>query len=104
MEFNWLAPYGHLFHSDDREEFTAAYFEKLDRIGVKAAMERLEEISQTHGGRDLAVLCYEDLRKPGEWCHRKVFAEWWLRESGEVIEELETGREPKSLRRQLDLC
>ena len=84
-----------LYHLiDDRREFTAAYCQKLDRIGVAAISKRFQEISEAHGGRDLVLLCWEDIRKPGEWCHRQVFAEWWLRETGEAIVELETGAEP----------
>ena len=106
VEFNLLAPFGRLFRIDDREEFTKAYFEKMDRIGVAAISKRFQEISDQHGGKDLVLLCYENLTKPGEWCHRQVFAQWWLRETGEGIEELETGRKPSRIDfpHQLDLC
>jgi len=104
VEFNWLAPYGRLFKINDRREFTVGYFEKMDGIGVDAIRKRLQEMSDQHGGKDLVLLCYENLTKPDEWCHRQVFAEWWLRETGEVIEELETGEGPKPLPRQLDSC
>jgi len=104
VELNWLAPYGNLFRIDDRSKFTVAYFQKMDRIGAKAISKRFQEISETNGGKDLVLLCYENLTKPDEWCHRQVFAEWWLRETGEIIEELETGKGPEPVTRQLDLC
>jgi len=107
VELRKLAPYGRLFHINDREEFTTTYFEKMDRIGAGAISKWLQEISETHGGKDLVLLCYEDVRKPGEWCHRQVFAEWWRRETGEIIEELETGVAPEPLEpapRQMNLC
>ena len=65
VEFNWLAPYGRLFRIDDRGEFTVAYFQKLDRIGVAAIRKRLQEISAQHGGKDLVLLCYENLKGGG---------------------------------------
>ena len=40
-------------------------------------------------GKTLVLLCYEDLRKPDQWCHRTLFAEWWQKMTGEVINELE---------------
>jgi hypothetical protein len=106
VAFNLLAPFGRLFRIDDREEFTKAYFEKMDRIGVAAISKRFQEISDQHGGKDLVLLCYENLTKPGEWCHRQVFAQWWLRETGEIIKELETGKKPSRIDfpHQLDLC
>lgn len=39
-------------------------------------------------GKDVVLCCYEDVRKPNEWCHRLVFAEWWYEKTGEKIEEL----------------
>jgi len=106
VEFNWLAPYGKLFRINDRSKFTVAYFQKLDRIGVAAIRKRFPPIPDQHGGKDLMLLCYENLTKPGEWCHRQVFAQWWLRETGEVIVELETGKGPSRVDfpHQLDLC
>jgi hypothetical protein len=59
------------------------------------------------GGKDLVLLSYENLTKPGEWRRRKVFAEWWLRETGEVTVELVTGDEPRAsspTSPQLPLC
>ena len=38
--------------------------------------------------KKLVLLCFEDIRKPENWCHRTLFAEWWLAHTGEVIEEM----------------
>ena len=46
-------------------------------------------------GKELVLLCYEDVRVPGDWCHRTVFAEWWAEQTGELIEELYDPSEPK---------
>jgi len=40
----------------------------------------------------LVLLCWEDIRKPGEWCHRTMFAEWWAEHSGQGVLELESGQ------------
>lgn len=82
-----LAPYG-LFNRLTGEAFKKEYFERLDKIGVKIIEQALESISRKHYNKDVVLLCWEDLRK-GKTCHRRYFAEWWLKNTGETIEELE---------------
>ncbi|RJX18519.1 MAG: hypothetical protein C4570_06475 [Ammonifex sp.] len=84
-----LAPDGWMFQINDRAAFTPKFYAKLDRIGVEKIRRQLERISREHGGRDLVLLCYEDVSKPREWCHRLVFAEWWGSKTGEKVEELD---------------
>ena len=84
-----LAPWGRLFHIDDEQAFTVAYRQRLDKLGVPRIRRELQRISNEHGGRDLVLLCYENLAEPGQWCHRRVFADWWRDMTGEVIEELQ---------------
>ncbi|MDR2170525.1 MAG: hypothetical protein LBP59_10320 [Planctomycetaceae bacterium] len=38
--------------------------------------------------KPVVLLCYEDVSKVGQWCHRRMFAEWWENKTGEIIEEL----------------
>jgi hypothetical protein len=94
-----LAPDGSMMQIDDRPRFERRFFEKLDRVGVAVIHAKLEAIRRRHPGKDLVLLCYENVKAPfgeperpadppGEWCHRLCVARWWLRETGEVIEEL----------------
>ena len=53
----------------------------FERISVQ--IKKYEEL-----GKDVVLCCYEDVRQPDEWCHRLVFAEWWFKQTGEVILEL----------------
>ena len=62
-------------------------FARMNRLGVGGVQDLLEPYVEE--GKDLVLLCYEDLRKPGEWCHRQVFAEWWEKKTGVRIQELE---------------
>ena len=92
-EITDLMPFGLLNKYEKYEDFKAEYFRRLDRIGttqIRIALQRYERM-----GKDVALLCYEDVRVPGDWCHRTAFAEWWLRKTGEVIEELYDPTEPK---------
>ncbi len=83
-----LAPWG-LVRIADEEEFTRRYRARLESIGVEAIRTRFDEIHATAPGRALVLLCFEKLQAPGDWCHRRTWARWWLERTGEVIPELE---------------
>lgn len=88
-----LAPTGTLFHMNEPAEFIPAYRAHLDAKGVTRIQLALNAISKQHGNRNLVLLCFEDCRivdgRLREWCHRLVFAEWWLSWTGEEVPELE---------------
>ena len=85
-----LAPKGYMLKME-YEPYREAYFQKLEEIGtdkIIGIVQRMDERAQEEG-KTLVLLCYEDLRKPDQWCHRTLFAEWWQKMTGEVINELE---------------
>lgn len=82
-----IAPPGYLWTENNRERFTKPYFEHLERSGYKMIRQILQKYLDI--GKDVVLCCYEDVRKPNEWCHRLVFAEWWEIKTGEKIEELQ---------------
>lgn len=47
----------------------------------------LHDTSSRHGGRDIGLPCFEDVRKPDEWCHRQLIADR-LNEHGLEVREL----------------
>ena len=57
-------------------------------------MEAMAEVE----GKDLVLLCYEDVRNLEDWCHRTMFAQWYCEHTGEIIEELEDPNPPKGKR------
>ena len=91
-----LAPKGFMLKME-YEPYREAYFQKLEDIGVDkiiGIVQRLEARASDED-KDLVLRCFEDIRKPDQWCHRTLFAEWWLAHTGEVIEELEEDEPPK---------
>jgi hypothetical protein len=80
-----IAPTWDMVKLTDQEVYRKLYFEKLDTVGVDNIRESFESISSE---KPLVLLCYENISKPGQWCHRTMFAEWWKEKTGEVIEEL----------------
>lgn len=88
-----LAPTGKLFSINVKSLFATLYIERLNNIGLESIRRELEGISEENGGKDLVLLCFEDVHKPGEWCHRQIFAKWWEEETGERVDELPPGIE-----------
>jgi hypothetical protein len=81
-----LAPYG-LMKVTDPGIFIPRYRAALEKAGVETIARQLVEI-EANGTGPPVVCCYEDVRKPNEWCHRQVFAKWWHEKTGQRAEEL----------------
>ena len=91
-----LAPKGYMLNMDI-ENFIEAYYGKLEGIGTEriiSMVNKLDERARSEG-KELVLLCFEDVRVEGEWCHRTVFAQWWAEKVGEIIEELPDPTPPK---------
>jgi len=84
-----LAPTREMFRKGEAE-FAAAYTALLvERGGVEHLHHRFASVAAEAGTDALVLACFEDLRTPGLWCHRRVFAEWWEMHTGEVVAELD---------------
>ena len=97
-----LAPKGAMLHLP-YDQYKTAYMAKLDAIGrdrIICMVQRMEERADEEC-KDLVLLCFEDIRKPEEWCHRRLFAEWWMNNTGEIIDELEDPTPPKMAAQQI---
>ena len=71
-----------------REEFKKLYISKLESIGEQKIKSLLREIGNRANGRDVVLLCYEDVRDPSQHCHRTTLAEWISEKYGLKVEEL----------------
>lgn len=91
-----LAPKGYMLNMD-LEKFIPAYYDKLANIGEQRIIDMVTKLDSKARaeGKELVLLCYEDVRIPEDWCHRTVFAKWWAKKVGEVIEELPDPNPPK---------
>jgi hypothetical protein len=71
----------------DQVGFKREYFKLLSRHGSEKILQSLRAVEEK--GKSVVLLCFEDVRKgDNDWCHRIMFAEWWLQQTGEVIKEL----------------
>ena len=76
--------------SMEKARYKNAYYAKLDAAGEQKVINyvrNLEKRAEAEG-KKLALLCFEDIRNPEDWCHRRMFAEWWQEHTGEAIEEI----------------
>jgi uncharacterized protein YeaO (DUF488 family) len=67
--------------------FETLYTKHLDdqAADIIDALRRLEsELAPV----ELVLACFEALKKPGQFCHRRMFAAWWKSKTGETIPEL----------------
>jgi Protein of unknown function, DUF488 len=94
LHWTRVAPYG-LFRpgqrSEDRlspEEFAVKYLARLDKHEAQI-LEELDTFRRDYDGTDVYLLCYEDLRQPGVFCHRRMLAEWLQPRLQETIPDLE---------------
>jgi hypothetical protein len=83
-----LAPVG-LREIEDRDEFERGYVERLERFGVERTRTILRGFADAYEAPGCVLLCFENLDKPGEWCHRRMFAAWWEAQTGQAVPELE---------------
>ncbi len=80
-----LAP-NELLDLDDRAVFEARYRERLDRFGVGCTRTVLVAFAEAFDAPGCVLLCFE---RPGEFCHRRIFAVWWEEQTGEIVPELD---------------
>lgn len=69
-------------------EYRTAYRAKLDAIGLPTIREGLAELVAMNAPREPLLCCFESLKTPGQFCHRRIFAEWFEEQTGEEIPEL----------------
>jgi hypothetical protein len=80
----------YLYASD--EVYIEKYTAQLERHGVPEIVGDFERIAERAQKDTLVLMCFEKLAKPdGGWCHRTLFAVWWLQKTGELLQELGGG-------------
>ena len=70
----------------DYDQYKVLYDATLARMDPKQVWNELHEMA---GGREPVLLCFErpPLVVPDNWCHRRMVADWFERELGDVVEE-----------------
>lgn len=56
----------------------------LGRLDPQATWDRLHQLADN---TEPVLLCWETLRKPNDWCHRRMVAEWFHATLGQDVPE-----------------
>ena len=83
-KLSYLAPTRKMLSPEmSREQYIRLYNEILSKIKIKTLR---EDISILTRGEDvnIALLCWE---KPGDFCHRHLFADWLKEKTGYEVKE-----------------
>lgn len=85
LQLRYLAPKKYMMGEGvTREQYIEMYYKDvLGRLNPEQVIGEIERLSL---GMDAALLCFE---KPGDFCHRHLFAEWVLKQTGLEIREWE---------------
>lgn len=93
-----LMPKGIFGKYETKAAFEVEYRKRLECIGVDYIRKLIAGYELL--GKDVVLLCYEDVRKgESDWCHRTIFADWWREKTGEVIPELPDPSPVKGVRK-----
>lgn len=82
-----LAPAYKLMKIQDRQEFTAAYIKQLEALGYERIKRLIND--RARGNSDAVLLCFEDVYKPGLYCHRTILADWLNQYAENKVYEIE---------------
>ena len=85
-ELSILAPLPAIFRYPDYAIFETEYRKQLGATGVNRIQDELERVANLN--KITVLLCFEDIRKPDQWCHRRIFAKWWEEKTGQEVAEL----------------
>ncbi|MFS1304480.1 hypothetical protein [Streptosporangium longisporum] len=77
-----------------QDAYQLAYRRLLNATGaarIHAELAGIAAAADAVTGRSsarLVLLCFDRLDKRGGWCHRTMFAAWWLEQTGQELPEL----------------
>lgn len=78
-----LAP-GPWFNSVSPEEYDRRFMAQLAALDPNTILAKIDQLA---GGKDVALLCYEDPKKPDDWCHRGQVSAWLKDKLGVLVFE-----------------
>lgn len=79
-----LAPRWSYFRAEP-DEFEKRYLAQMEAHGARYLARRLHETGRLYRASRIVVCCFEADRDD---CHRGLWADWWTRTTGEVVDEI----------------
>jgi hypothetical protein len=83
-----LAPTPQILSVKDEQQYKVLYMRLLESIGIVTILDAIASVTPHDSlNTNVAFLCYESLLKPGQFCHRRMLAEYVERHSSLKIPE-----------------
>jgi hypothetical protein len=79
----WLFDAAYKDYATYRERYFSEILDPLD------AQKVWDELHTLASGHEPVLLCHEHLLKSGDWCHRRMVAEWFEQALGVPVPEME---------------
>lgn len=97
-----LAPRKWLFDPayKDYAAYRERYFNEI--LGPLDAQKVWGELHVLADRHEPVLLCHEHLLKPGDWCHRRMVAEWFEDKLGVAVPEMTVAPKTKAQDNQLN--
>jgi hypothetical protein len=89
-----LAPTRQTFHAEGAE-WRRLYVAQLEELTPGGVLLMLVQTREDVGGRDLVLLCYENVLESTDECHRRLLADWLAERTGLIVPELTEARAPE---------
>jgi hypothetical protein len=85
-----ITPMRWMLEINDEARYRAAYSDMLTSKGLAAIQEELTTLATAASNEQLVLLCFCDLTvpPPNNWCHRRIFADWWQNQTDIDVPEL----------------
>lgn len=68
-------------------DFTRIYTAHLD-ASADEIIAAIRDLAAEVAPAEVALCCFESLKRPGQFCHRTTLAAWWQERTGERVQEL----------------
>jgi len=82
-----LRPFGIFGVYKAETAYGVHYYDRMDAKAGDIAAD-LKGMSVSNDGEPLVLLCWCNLRSPGDWCHRRMAAAWLESHTGLTVPEL----------------
>lgn len=82
-----LAP-GRAWMNARYDDYKKKYLAQMHEKGFSAVVDMLYEVFVENGRKPLVLLCFEDVRNPEDFCHRRIWADWYEDLTGNEVPEL----------------
>lgn len=90
-KYELLAPPAEIIHIGEKEYIPLYFSRVLNNLTQEKVISDLTKLSE---GKDVILLCYE---KSGDFCHRRLVADWLEKTTNEKILEFITKKPEKQL-------